>query len=293
MLTSELIRRIRFIEIRTRRLVNDLFAGEYQSVFKGRGMEFAEVREYQPGDDVRSIDWNVTARMGRPFVKRFAEERELTVMLVVDASRSQAFGSAGRSKAETAAELCGLLAFSAIQNHDKVGLILFTDHVEKFVPPKKGRQHVLRVIRELLGFEPAGRGTCIAEALGFLSRVVRRRSVVFLVSDFFDDDYRRALQVTNRRHDVIAITLSDRRERELPAVGLLALEDAETGRLRYVDTSQAAFRAAYTAGFQQHQAQRDAALAAAKVDRVDIRSEASYVEPLIAFFKARQRRLQV
>jgi len=293
MLSAELIRRIRFIEIRTRRLVNDLFAGEYQSVFKGRGMEFAEVREYQPGDEVRTIDWNVTARMGRPFVKRFTEERELTVMLVVDASRSQTFGSAGRSKAEIAAELCGLLAFSAIQNQDKVGLILFTDRVEKFVPAKKGRQHVLRVVRELLGFEPAGRGTNIADALGFLNHIARRRSVVFLVSDFLDEGYQRALQVTNRRHDVIAVTLSDRRERALPAVGLIAVEDAETGQIRYVDSSQRAFRSAYAAGARRREAARDEALHAAKVDRVDIRSEESYVEPLIAFFKERQRRIRV
>lgn len=293
MLTAELIRRIRLIEIRTRRLVNDLFAGEYQSVFKGRGMEFAEVREYQPGDEVRSIDWNVTARVGRPFIKRFVEERELTVMLVVDASRSQTFGSASRSKAEIAAELCGLLAFSAIENNDKVGLILFTDRVEKFVPPKKGRQHVLRVVRELLGFEPQGRGTNIAEALGFLNRVARRRSVVFLVSDFFDEGYARALQTTNRRHDVVAIALSDRRERELPAVGLLAVEDAETGALRYVDTGQRAFRTAFAAQARRLEAGRDAALALAKVDRVHIHNETSYIEPLIAFFKERQRRIRV
>jgi uncharacterized protein (DUF58 family) len=292
MIPQELIHKIRHIEIRTRRLVNDVFAGEYQSVFKGRGIEFAEVREYQPGDEVRTIDWNVTARFGKPFVKRFVEERELTVLLAVDASGSGRFGTAQQMKAEIATELCALLAFSAIANNDKVGLLAFTDRVEEFVPPQKGRQHVLRVIREILYFKPEGRGTDISKALGYLNRVVRRRSVVFLVSDFLTTGYRRALHVTSKRHDVVAIAITDPRERELPNVGLLLLEDAETGEVQWVDTGSRHFREEYARRSAQSAAERDELFRSIDVDRINIWTDRSYVDPLVAFFAERARRFR-
>jgi uncharacterized protein (DUF58 family) len=264
MIPQELIRKIRHIEIRTRRLVNDVFAGEYQSVFRGRGMEFAEVREYQPGDEVRTIDWNVTARFGKPFVKRFVEERELTVVLAVDASGSGCFGTAQQMKAEIATELCALLAFSAIANNDKVGLLVFTDRVEKFIPPQKGRRHVLRVIRELLYFQPEGRGTDISEALRYLNRVVRRRSVVFLVSDFLTTGYRRALHVTSKRH----------------------------GEVQWVDTGSQRFRQEYARRSAQSAAERDELFRSIDVDRINIWTDRSYVDPLVAFFAERAQRFR-
>jgi uncharacterized protein (DUF58 family) len=290
MIPQELIRKIRHIEIRTRRLVNDVFAGEYQSVFKGRGMEFAEVREYQPGDEIRTIDWNVTARFGKPFVKRYDEERELTVVLAVDASGSGRFGTAQQMKVEIATELCALLAFSAIANNDKVGLLIFTDQVEKFIPPKKGRQHVLRVIRELLYSKPEGRGTDIGQALSYLNRVVRRRSVVFLVSDFLASGYRRALHVTSRRHDVVAVAISDPRERELPNVGMMLVEDAETGQVQWVDTGSRQFREEYARRGVQDAAEQDELFRSIDVDHIKISTDRSYVDPLVAFFAERARR---
>ncbi|HYW68387.1 MAG TPA: DUF58 domain-containing protein, partial [bacterium] len=235
MIPQEILKKIRRIEIRTRRLVADVFSGEYQSVFKGRGMEFTEVREYLPGDDIRSIDWNVTARTGTPYIKKFEEERELTIMFVVDASGSGAFGSVSRFKAELAAELCAVLAFSATRNNDRVGLVMFSDRIEKVVPPQKGRRHVLRVVRELLYSTPEGTGTDIPMALDYLANVVRRHAVVFLVSDFQTSGYDRALAVANRRYDLIAVDVSDPREQELPRVGLVELEDAETGERISVD----------------------------------------------------------
>ncbi|MGY8778566.1 MAG: DUF58 domain-containing protein, partial [Longimicrobiales bacterium] len=228
MIPREILKQVRRIEISTRGLVNEVFSGEYHSVFKGRGMNFAEVREYQYGDDIRSIDWNVTARAGAPFVKIFEEERELTVMLVVDVSASGEFGSRGRWKGEVAVEICALLAFSAIKNNDKVGLIIFSDRIEKFVPPRKGRKHVLRVLRELLFHEPEGRGTDLTVALEYLNHVQRKKAVTFLVSDFQDEGFDRALAVAGRRHDLIAVRLGDRRERTLPPLGYLELEDPET-----------------------------------------------------------------
>jgi uncharacterized protein (DUF58 family) len=286
----EILKKVHLIEIRTRSMVNTLFAGEYHSVFRGRGMEFAEVREYAPGDDVRSIDWNVTARVGHPFVKVFDEERELTVMLVVDASASGAFGSAAQMKGEVGVEISALLAFSAIKNNDRVGLLIFTDEVETFVPPKKGRRHVLRVIRELLYFQPRGQGTSIATALEYLDRVIHRHSVVFVVSDFLDCGYERSLERLRRRHDLIAVELTDPRERTLAPVGLLALHDAETGEQVVVDTSDTRVREAHARLQERHAAERQRAFRRMGVDCVSIDTSQSYVEPLISFFQARMAR---
>ncbi len=291
MLPQELVRKIRHIEIRTRRLVNDVFAGEYHSIFKGRGIEFDEVREYVPGDEVRTINWNVTARMGWPYVNNYVEERELTVMLVVDASASGLFGTTAATKREVITELCALLAFSAIRNQDRVGLLLFTDRVEKFIPPRKGRQHVLRVIRELLYFQPQGCGTDIAGALGYLNRILNRRAVVFLVSDFIADGYRKVLNVTGRRHDCIAVEVVDPRELALPDVGLLALEDAETGALQWVDTADQRFRQEYAERNTQRRAELAHMLQTIEVDHVAIHTGQGYVNPLVAFFEMRTRRL--
>ncbi len=298
MLTSELIRAIRHIEIRTRHLVNDSFAGEYHAIFKGRGIEFDEVREYQPGDEVRTIDWNVTARMGKPFVKRYVEERELTVMLAFDASGSGAFGTASRFKRGLSAQLGAVLAFSAITNNDKVGLLAFTDQVELHIPPRKGRRHVLRLIRELLAFEPTGRGTDITLALDHLNRSLKRRAIIFILSDFllpYDrpdviKTYERALLITNRRHDLVAVSVTDPRETTWPPVGLVALEDAETGARCWIDSGDSGWREAFAAQAADRCAARDAAFTRAQVDHVDTTVGEDYVEPLLAFFRARARR---
>lgn len=286
----EILRKVRRIEIRTRKLVNESLAGGYHSVFKGQGMEFSEVREYQFGDDVRSIDWNVTSRMGRPFVKKYKEERELTVVLVVDASASGTFGSAEQVKSEVMAEICALLAFSAIRNNDRVGLILFTDRVEKFVPPAKGQRHVLRVIREILFHRPAGRGTDLNGALEYLGRVIRRRAVVFLVSDFLTREFERSLRLVNRVHDLVALSVRDPRESELPAVGMVALEDAETGVVQVVDTGvprlRQAFREAALAGQQRL---RDL-FRRLGIDTVELVNGEPYDVPLVRFFEERARR---
>ena len=294
MLTPELIRRIRRIEIRTRRLVNDSFAGEYHAIFKGRGMEFDEVRPYQAGDEVRTIDWNVTARTGQLFVKRYVEERELTVMLLVDASASGLFGTVNRFKREIAAELAAVLAFSAISNNDKVGLLVFTDRIELFISPRKGRRHVLRLIRDLLAFEPTGSGTDLRLALDTINRVLKRRSIVFLISDFLTppERYRSVLQISNRRHDVIAVTLSDPREWAWPRVGLVALEDAETGQVQWVDTSSRQWRETFTERVKELQLARQRVFRKAKVDRIEITTDAEYVTPLTVFFEKRARRLR-
>jgi uncharacterized protein (DUF58 family) len=284
----ELLARIRRIEIRARRLVANVFLGEYHSVFRGRGIEFSEVRQYEPGDDVRSIDWNVTARMGAPYVKKYIEERELTVMLLVDVSPSSEFTSTGMSKRELAAEVAATLAFAAIANGDRVGLIAFSDRVEKFVAPGKTRQHVLRIIRELLYREPEGRRTSIAAALAYLAGVSRRRSIVFLLSDFFDAGYEPQLRAASLRHDVVALTLNDRRERELPDVGLLDVEDAETGERVTVDTSDARVRRAWARRADERRERRRRALAAANVEEVALHTDASYVEPLLRLFRSRE-----
>ena len=290
MIPSEVMQNIRRIQIRTIRMVNEILAGQYESVFKGQGMEFKEVREYFPGDDVRSIDWNVTARTGHPQVKVLMEERELTVMLVVDASGSGRFGSVSRFKNELAAELCAVLAFSAIKNNDKVGLIIFTDGVELYVPPNKGRKHVLRVIREVLYFEPKGTGTNIPGALHYLNSVTRRRAVVFVMSDFMAEGYEMPLSIANRRHDVIAVTVDDPREEVLPKVGLVSVRDAETGRETVVDTSNEAVRSAYAAAAAERKTVRDEIFRRTKVDAMHVRTDASYVDEIHRFFRMRERR---
>ena len=293
MLTDDLIARIRRIEITTRRLVNDSFAGEYQSVFKGRGMEFDEVRQYHPGDDVRSIDWNVTARTGEPHVKSYIEERELTVMLVVDVSGSEDFGTRNRFKRDLAVELAAVMSFAATTNNDKVGLLLFTDRMELLVPPRKGRSHVLRMVRDLLLFQPQGVGTDITLALNTVHRMLKRRAIVFLVSDFLADpeSYRQAMLVTNRRHDVVAFDLSDPLEHDIDDVGVIALEDAESGQIRWVDTSSREWRREFNDRVARLEAGKRDVLTAAGVDRVSLTTEKDYVAEVGAFFRTRRQRL--
>ncbi|MBT8484086.1 MAG: DUF58 domain-containing protein [Phycisphaerales bacterium] len=290
MIPKELLKKIRRIEIRTSHLVTDALAGQYHSAFKGRGMEFEEVRPYQIGDDVRSIDWNVTARSGEPFVKVFREERELTVLLVVDLSRSQEFGSVDQLKRELVAEIGATLAFSAIKNNDKIGLVCFTDRVEKFVPPRKGTGHVLRVIRELLAFEPRGRGTDIRGALEHVNRIMRRRAVVFVISDFQDEGYETALRIARRRHDVILVDVADPREEELPAVGLIELRDGETGERCVVDTSSRRWREAVNARRAAARENREKRFRQMKLDCISVRTGASFVDPLVRFFRRREAR---
>ncbi len=291
MLTRELIKKIRKIEITTNRTVNDVLAGQYHSVFKGRGMVFDEVRPYQPGDDIRVIDWNVTARMRDLYVKQFIEERELTVMLLVDASGSQAFGTRGRLKSELAAELSALLAFSAIKNNDRVGLVVFTDRVEKYVPPKKGAKHVLRVISEVLAFRPAHRGTDIPAALEFLARVTKRKTVAFLVSDFMAEGYEAALKVANRRHDLVPVVLRDPFEASLPDLGLAAFQDAETGELVLFDTGSRRAREEYAEGVERAWQEQRRQFKRLKLDAVELSTEGDYVRPLLLFFKRRAARM--
>jgi uncharacterized protein (DUF58 family) len=291
MIPKELLRKIRRIEIRTSHLVNDALAGQYHSAFKGRGMEFEEVRPYQIGDDIRTIDWNVTARYGEPFVKIFREERELTVLLVVDLSRSQEFGTADQLKRELVAELGATLAFSAIKNNDKVGLLCFTDHVEKYVAPRKGSSHVLRVIRELLAFAPRGRGTRIAEALDHVNRMLRKRAVMFVISDFQDSGFERALRIARRRHDVILVRVADRRERSVPRAGLVEVVDNETGRRTVIDTSSRRWRAAYERLARAALERQDKRLRQIKLDTIEVRTGESFVEPLVRFFRTREARL--
>ena len=292
MIPKEILKKVRRLEIQTRALVNDVFSGEYHSVFKGRGMAFAEVREYVLGDDVRNIDWNVTARTGHPFVKVFDEERELTVMLLVDVSSSGEFGTHEQMKGDIAAEICALLAFSAIKNNDKVGLIIFTDRIEKFVPPKKGRTHVLRVLREVLYHKPEGHGTNISAALEYLNRVIRRKAVVFLVSDFLSEGYEKALRVAGKRHDLVAIPITDPRESEIPNVGLVELEDAETGEVHLLDTSDPANRQAFAREAARRGLLREKTLRSSKVDPVDIQTNKPYIDPLVRFFKMRAKRFR-
>ena len=292
MLPKEIIKKIRHIEIFTAHLVNDLLAGEYQSVFKGRGMDFAEVREYQMGDDIRTIDWNVTARTGHPHVKQYVEERELTVMLLVDASSSGEFGTVRQMKGEIAVELCALLAFSAIKNNDRVGLIIFTDKIEKFVPPKKGKKHVLRVIRELLYFRPEAKKTDITQALEYLHKVIKRKCVAFLISDFLSGDYYKAFEITAQKHDLIAITITDPRELQLPDVGLIELEDAETGEEILVDTSDPEVRELFCQLNNRKKAERQKFFRSIKLDFIDVLTNQSYVDELIKFFRMRAKRAQ-
>jgi uncharacterized protein (DUF58 family) len=290
MISGELARKIRILQITTRKVVNDVLAGEYTSVFKGRGMEFDEVREYMPGDDVRSIDWNVTARMDRPYVKRFVEERELTVFFLVDLSASGAFGSVRKLKNEIAAEFCALLSFSAVKNNDMVGLIVFTDRVELYVPPKKGTTHVLRLIRELLNFKPKAAKTDIAGTLDYFGKVAKKRAVVFLVSDFQSEAFEKPMRIISKRHDLIAVPVTDPREVRLPNVGLLELEDAETGEMVLVDTSSAAVRKKYERLGRERSERFRELFASMGVDQIEVMTDRDYVPRLVQFFRARERR---
>ena len=291
MIPRELLKKIRRIQIRTSHMANDMLAGQYHSAFKGRGMEFEEVREYSAGDDVRTIDWNVTARQGRPFVKRFREERELTVMLLVDVSGSQAFGTAGQLKRDLATEVGATLAFSAIKNNDKVGLIGFSDRIEKYVKPDQGTRHVLRVIRELLTMEATGNGTDVAAALDHLNRVLTRRAVVFLISDFQDAGYEQALRIARRRHDLIPVAITDPREVEFPKVRFIELVDAETGEHVTLDSSSAVFRREYTRRARAAAIERQRLFRAMKADPIELTTGQSFVEPLTRYFRARKSRL--
>jgi len=290
---AEILKKIRALEIKTKGLVQTVFAGDYHSVFKGRGMNFEDVREYQPGDEIRAIDWNVTARLGTAFVKKFTEERELTVVLVVDVSASGNFGSVSQSKRELAAEVACLLAFSAIRNNDKVGLLLFSDRVELFIPPKKGRSHTLRIIREILFFEPAGRGTAPALALDYLNKVVTRRAVVFFVSDFQASDFSRELAVSGRRHDFIALHIQDQREEMLPNVGIITLEDAETGEQIEINTADRNTRDRFRALAETKRAELNRTLRRSTIDAISLRTGEDYLPALRSFFKQRERRLAV
>jgi uncharacterized protein (DUF58 family) len=290
MIPGELARKIRILQITTRKVVNDVLAGGYTSVFKGRGIEFDEVREYMPGDDVRTIDWNVTARTGRPYVKRYVEERELTVIFVVDLSASGAFGSVRKLKNEIAAEFCALLSFSAVKNNDKVGLIVFTDRVELYVPPKKGTTHVLRLIRELLNFKPKAAKTDLAGALDFLGKVSKKRAVVFLVSDFQAEGFEKPMRIVSKRHDLVAVPIVDPREVRLPNVGLIELEDAETGETILVDTSSAAVRKRYERLGRERSERFRELFASMGVDNIEVATDRDYIPKLVSFFRARERR---
>lgn len=291
MISRELVKKLKKIEIHTSRLANDQLAGSYHSVFKGRGMAFSEVRQYQPGDDVRFIDWNVSARMNDTYVKVFTEEREMTVMLLVDLSASERFGSVAKPKIETVAEVAALLAFSAIKNNDRVGLILFTDRIERFVPPKKGRSHVMRVVTEILNAAPEGRGTDLAVALDLLGGIGKRRTVAFLISDFIAGEYEKPLKVVAAKHDLIPIQVVDPREDDLPDVGLALVEDLETGEIVEVDTSNLDVRAQYAREAQKQRASREHLFKRLQLDHVTVSTDRDYVRPLTELFRLRQRRL--
>ncbi|HKL07623.1 MAG TPA: DUF58 domain-containing protein [Bacteroidales bacterium] len=291
---SELIKKVRKIEIKTRGLSKNIFAGEYHSAFKGRGMTFSEVREYQYGDDIRNIDWNVTARFNHPFIKIYEEERELTVMLLVDVSNSRVFGTQTQLKKNLITEIAAVLSFSAIQNNDKIGVLLFSDKVEKFIPPKKGRTHILRIIRELIEFSPENKGTNISEALRYLTNAIKKRSTAFVISDFIDDDnetgiprFDEAIRIANRKHDVIGLRIYDEREKVLPPVGLIRMRDAETGNYAWVDTSSSKLRNQYTNWYKTMEGKVSSILLKAGVDYVSIATGQDYVKPLINLFKKR------
>jgi uncharacterized protein (DUF58 family) len=292
MVESDIFRKLRRIEITTSRLVEEYFSGQYESVFKGTGMEFSEVREYFPGDDVRAIDWNVTARLGKPFIKKFIEERELTIMLMVDLSGSESFGSLEKTKAEIACEIAAILAFSAIKNNDKVGLIIFTDGPEKYLPPRKGRLHVMRIMREILSYKPRQKETNIEKSLKFLNDVVKRRAIVFVISDFIGEHYEKMLQITNKKHDCISIVLHDPREKQIPPMGLIELEDSETGERIIVNTSDREFREHFEKLVRDEDEKRKKLFQKSGVDSISLWSHQTYVNPLYSFFKMRARRLR-
>ena len=290
MSTSALLKKVRKIEIKTKGLSNHIFAGEYHTAFKGKGMAFSEVREYQPGDDIRSIDWNVTARYNSPFVKVFEEEREMTVMLLIDMSASGNFGTQEQFKRELATELAAILAFSAINNNDKVGVIFFTDKVEQFIPPKKGKSHILRIIREVLAFEPTGKGTDIAGALEYFSAVIKKRSICFILSDFMSKEFDRPLKIASKKHDLVALRIHDLREDTLPNVGLIPMQDAETEKMLFVDTSSKKVRDNFAKNRVQTNEKLRKLFPASGVDLIDITTGTDYVKPLINFFKTRGKR---
>lgn len=290
MIPKEILQKVRHIEIRTKGLVNDLFGGEYHSVFKGRGMTFSEVREYTPGDDIRMIDWNVTARSNAPFVKIFEEERELTVYLMVDVSRSGHFGTIDQFKSELAAEIAAVLGFSAIKNQDKVGLILFSDHVEKYIAPKKDKSHILRVVREVLFHEPEGTGTSLQSGLDFLMNVAKRKSVVFLISDFLDDGYWKSLKLANRKHDMIGIRIGDPAETELPDLGLIKVNDPETGEQFWADMSSESDRKDLSQSVKEKWNQFENECGRSRFDVINVGTDKDYVEPLMTYFRRREKR---
>jgi uncharacterized protein (DUF58 family) len=293
MIPKEVLRNIRRIQITTSRMVTDVFAGQYQSVFKGKGMEFDEVREYQPGDEIRSIDWNVTARTGKPHIKKFVEERELTVMLILDMSPSSFFGTRNQQKMQLAAEVCSVLAFAAIKNNDKVGFIAFTDKIEKFIPARKGLRHVLRIISEALYLKPIGKGTNINAVLEYLNKITTRKTVTFIISDFYAPDFKKMLAVSNKRHDIVAITVTDPRELELLDVGIVKLEDLESGTTFTVDTSDIRVRKQYSEDAFKRQVERDGLFRSVNVDNIDIRTDMPYSQSLFRFFRTRERRLRL
>jgi len=290
MISKELLKQVKQIEIKTRGVVNEVFSGEYHSVFKGRGMEFSEVREYTIGDDIRNIDWNVTARFGHPYVKIFEEERELTVMLLVDMSGSLSFGSVDKTKQKIAAELSAVLAFSALKNNDKVGLILFTDRIEKFIPPKKGKTHSLRIIREVLSFEPQRKGSNIKSALEYFNHTIKKKAIVFLISDFLDAGYDKILKIVGRKHDLIGIVLEDKREKKLFNSGLVKFYDSETGEIRYIDTSDKKIQNAFEEYSKNLRENRKSLFISSRLDSIEIETSKSYVKPLVDFFKLREKR---
>jgi len=288
--TTELLKKVRKIEIKTRGLSSHIFSGEYHSAFKGRGMAFSEVREYIPGDDIRSIDWNVTARFNHPYVKIFEEERELTVMLLVDISGSGEFGTQKQFKRELITELCAVLAFSAIQNNDKIGVIFFTDQIEMFIPPKKGKSHILRIIRELINLDPKSKGTDIGSALRYFNNMIKKRSIAFIISDFKAKGFSDALKIASRKHDTVAIRIYDKRESDLPDVGLVRMKDAETGKMIWVDTSDMEIRSSYATWFSSKENELTELFNRSGVDSVMLSTEENYVQPLINMFKKRERR---
>lgn len=290
MLTKELLKQVRQIEIRTKGLVNQVFSGEYHSVFKGRGMEFSEVREYNFGDDIRNIDWNVTARFGHPYIKIFEEERELTVILLVDLSGSLSFGTISKTKQQIAAELSAILAFSALKNNDKVGLFLFSDKIEKFIPPRKGRKHVLRIIRDLLSFTPEGKATNIKAALEHMNHAIKKKSIVFLISDFMDEGYEKILKVVGKKHDLIGVVINDEREKTLPQLGLVKFTDAETGKERWIDTSSTKVQNWMNHYYQKLISERKTLFIKSRLDSIEIKTGENYVTPLVNFFRLRERR---
>jgi len=289
-ISPEILKQVKRVELKTRGLVDALFSGEYRSVFKGQGMEFSEVREYISGDEVRTIDWNVTARMNRPFVKRYIEERELTVVLALDISGSESFGTVSRFKSDTMTEFAAVIAMAAVRNNDRVGLIFFTDRVEHVVPPRKGKRHVLRIVRDLLAFVPKGKATNLRPALEYMQRTLRQHTVIFLVSDFQDEGYEHALKVLGRRHDIVAVTLNDPAEQNLPSVGLARMRDPETGEFLEVDTSDRRVRAAYAEHIAAELAARRRVLRRSGVDEIELTTDGSVIEPLLKFFRTRETR---